>query len=242
MQLATRAGGLVQSRASSTARSSTTPTRPTGRCASTTRSTACRTARISSPATTTGRGLSRHATWSSDKKIDFRPNFADSLLYEHHTTSLVFNDPPITRGSASCSRRSFTPRALEAMQPRIEALVDRLLDRAAERGVIDLIDDFAAAIPMQLIGDLLGIPQDERGPLRDWSLAILGALEPVLSQASNSTPASTRSPSSRTICASSSRAGSKDTARDERRNSLDPDRCQRICAGEPAASGCRSSS
>jgi cytochrome P450 len=33
-------------------------------------------------------------TWSSDKRLDFRPNFADSLLYEHHTTSLVFNDPP----------------------------------------------------------------------------------------------------------------------------------------------------
>ena len=33
-------------------------------------------------------------TWSSDKKIDFRPNFGSSSLYEHHTTSLVFNDPP----------------------------------------------------------------------------------------------------------------------------------------------------
>ena len=54
--------------------------------------------------------------------------------------------------------------------------------RAAERGEIDLIDDFAAAIPVQLIGDMLGIPQDERGPLRGWSLAILGALEPVLSR------------------------------------------------------------
>jgi cytochrome P450 len=39
----------------------------------------------------------------------------------------------------------------------------------------------AAAIPLQLIGDMLGIPDGERGPLRDWSLAILGALEPVLS-------------------------------------------------------------
>ena len=45
------------------------------------------------------------------------------------------------------------------MQPRIEALVDRLLDAAAERSTIDLIEDFAAAIPVQLIGDLLGIPQ-----------------------------------------------------------------------------------
>jgi cytochrome P450 len=76
---------------------------------------------------------------------------------------------------------AFTPRALGRLQPQIEGLVDRLLDRAAERGEIDLIGDFAAAIPIQLIGDLLNLPMDERGPLREWSLAILGALEPTLS-------------------------------------------------------------
>jgi cytochrome P450 len=122
------------------------------------------------------------ATWSSDKKIQFKPNFGDSLLYEHHTTSLVFNDPPIHTRVRKLLAPSFTPRTLRAMQPRIEALVDRLLDHAAERGEIDLIADFAAAIPVQLIGDLLGIPQDERAPLRDWSLKILGALEPVLNK------------------------------------------------------------
>jgi cytochrome P450 len=121
-------------------------------------------------------------TWSSDKKIDFRPNFDDSLLYEHHTTSLVFNDPPVHTRVRKLLGPTFSPRALRALQTRIEALVDRLLDAAAERGTIDIIDDFAAAIPLQLIGDLLGIPDDERGPLRNWSLAILGALEPVLSK------------------------------------------------------------
>jgi cytochrome P450 len=120
-------------------------------------------------------------TWSSDKRLDFRPNFADSLLYEHHTTSLVFNDPPYHTRVRRLLAPAFTPRALRALQPRIEALVDRLLESAATRGEIDLISDFAAAIPVQLIGDMLGIPQDERGPLRGWSLAILGALEPVLS-------------------------------------------------------------
>lgn len=120
--------------------------------------------------------------WSSDKKLDFRPNFADSLLYEHHTTSLVFNDPPYHTRVRKLLAPAFTPRALRALQHRIEALVDRLLDAAAEKGEIDLIADFAAAIPVQLIGDMLGIPQDERGPLRGWSLAILGALEPVLSR------------------------------------------------------------
>jgi cytochrome P450 len=122
-----------------------------------------------------------HGVWRSDKHIDFRPAFGDSLLYEHHTTSLVFNDPPYHTRVRKLLAPAFTPRALGRLQPQIEALVDRLLDRAAERGVIDLIDDFAAAIPIQLIGDLLNLPLDERGPLRDWSLAILGALEPTLS-------------------------------------------------------------
>ena len=119
--------------------------------------------------------------WSSDKRVDFRPNLAESLLYEHHTTSLVFNDPPYHTRVRKLLAPAFTPRALRALQPRVEVLVDRLLDEAAARGTIDLIDDFASAVPVQLIGDMLGVPQDERGPLRGWSLAILSALEPVLS-------------------------------------------------------------
>jgi cytochrome P450 len=120
--------------------------------------------------------------WSSDKRVDFRPSLGDSLLYEHHTTSLVFNDPPVHTRVRKLLAPVFTPRALKALEPRIEALVDRLLDSAARRGTLDIIDDFAAAIPVQLIGDLLGVPQDERGPLRRWSLAILGALEPVVAE------------------------------------------------------------
>lgn len=121
------------------------------------------------------------AVWRSDKRVDFRPNFGGSLLYEHHTTSLVFNDPPYHTRVRKLLAPAFTPRALRSLQPRIEALVERLLDAAEKRGTIDLIEDFAAAIPIQLIGDMLGLPLAERGPLRDWSLAILGALEPVLS-------------------------------------------------------------
>jgi cytochrome P450 len=122
------------------------------------------------------------ATWSSDKKLDFRTNFAGSLLYEHHTTSLVFNDPPYHTRVRRLLAPAFAPRALRALQNRIEDLVDRLLAAAAERSEIDLITDFAAAIPIQLIGDMLGIPPGEREPLRGWSLAILGGLEPVLSK------------------------------------------------------------
>ncbi len=65
--------------------------------------------------------------WSSDKKLDFRPNFNDSLLYEHHTTSLVFNDPPYHTRVRKLLAPAFTPRALAASQSRIEDLFDRLL-------------------------------------------------------------------------------------------------------------------
>ena len=47
---------------------------------------------------------------------------------------------------------------------------------------MDLIGDFASALPVEIIGDMLGVPRADRGPLRGWSLAILGALEPVLSE------------------------------------------------------------
>jgi len=123
------------------------------------------------------------ALFSSDKKVDFKPKFGDSPLYEHHTTSLVFNDPPAHTRVRKLLAPAFTPRALKALQVRVEAQVDRLLDAAEDRGRIDLIADLAAALPVQLIGDMLGVPEEDRAPLRGWSLAILGALEPVLSQA-----------------------------------------------------------
>jgi cytochrome P450 len=58
-------------------------------------------------------------------------------------------------------------------------LVDGLLDKVQAAGRADLIADFASVIPVEIIGNLLGVPHDERDPLRGWSLAILGALEPA---------------------------------------------------------------
>ncbi|MGB8401201.1 cytochrome P450, partial [Bradyrhizobium sp.] len=118
--------------------------------------------------------------FSSDKKKEFFPKYGDSLLYEHHTTSLVFNDPPAHTRVRRLIMGALSPRAIAAMEPDLMALVDRLLDRLAAKANVDLIDDFAAAIPIEVIGNLLDVPHGERGPLRDWSLAILGALEPVI--------------------------------------------------------------
>lgn len=119
--------------------------------------------------------------FSSDKRQAFAPKFGTgSPLYEHHTTSLVFNDPPYHTRIRRQVVGALTPHVLKGMEPGVAALVDRLLDAAERKGEFDLIEDFAAAIPVEVIGNLLRVPHDERGPLRAWSLAILGALEPVL--------------------------------------------------------------
>jgi cytochrome P450 len=134
--------------------------------------------------------LSRHAdleavykdtaTFSSDKKLEFGPKYGDTPLYEHHTTSLVFNDPPLHTRVRKIMSGALTARAIAGMGVPLTELVDRLLDAMARKARADLIEDFAAAIPVEVIGNLLTVPRDERGPLREWSLAILGALEPVL--------------------------------------------------------------
>jgi hypothetical protein len=122
-------------------------------------------------------------TFSSDKTVEFKPKYGASPLYAHHTTSLVFNDPPLHTRVRKLISGALTVRAIAAMEPDLIRLVDGLLDTAARRGKLDLISEFAAAIPLEIIGNLLVVPHAERAPLRDWSLAILGALEPALSPA-----------------------------------------------------------
>jgi len=135
--------------------------------------------------------LTRHAdlqqiyrdrsSFSSDKRAAFGPKYGvDSPLYAHHTTSLVFNDAPYHTRVRRQIVGALTPHVLKALEPTVVAMVDRLLEALEARGGGDLIADFAAEIPVEVIGGLLGVPRDERAPLRNWSRAILGALEPVL--------------------------------------------------------------
>ena len=118
--------------------------------------------------------------YSSDKRAAFAPKFGTgSPLYAHHTTSLVFNDPPYHTRVRRHIVAALSPATLKLMSADLERLIDRLCDALAERGEVDLVDDYAAAIPVEVIGNLLGVPADERGALRAWSLAILAALDPA---------------------------------------------------------------
>ena len=121
--------------------------------------------------------LYRDARASSDKKLEFKPKFGDSPLYEHHTTSLVFNDPPLHTRVRALMMGALNQRAIARMEAGVVSLVERLAD-SFPPGEFDFIDSFAARIPVEVIGNLLDIPGGERGSLRAWSIAILSGLEP----------------------------------------------------------------
>ena len=67
------------------------------------------------------------------------------------------------------------------MEESLIHLVDQLLEQMQDKAQPDLIEEFASAIPVEVIGNLLDVPLQDRAPLRAWSLDILGALEPVVS-------------------------------------------------------------
>src|SRR6202051_2503983 len=69
------------------------------------------------------------------------------------------------------------PSSMRGLEAGITSLVDSLLGRLRDLRQFDLVEDFAAHIPVEVIGNLLCVPREDRGPLRGWSLAILGALE-----------------------------------------------------------------
>jgi cytochrome P450 len=92
---------------------------------------------------------------------------------------LIFQDPPIHTKLRGIIMRTFTPRAIAELEPRIRELVGGLLDRALERGEMDVAADLAIPLPLMVIAEMLGIPAGAQAPLRGWCDAILGLSDTV---------------------------------------------------------------
>ena len=87
-------------------------------------------------------------------------------------------DPPDHTRLRRLVSKAFTPNAVDRLRPRIEAMVDAVLDRAAERGEIELVDELAFPVPFQVISELLDMPTERADELRSWSQALTLGLEP----------------------------------------------------------------
>lgn len=93
--------------------------------------------------------------------------------------SILNLDPPDHTRLRRLVSLAFTPSAIERLRPRIQQLVDDVLDVAAERGSMELIDELAFPVPFQVISDLLAMPTERSTELREWSQHITASLEPT---------------------------------------------------------------
>jgi pimeloyl-[acyl-carrier protein] synthase len=75
--------------------------------------------------------------------------------------------------------KAFTPRRISGLRPQIEALVDELLDEAAEEGEVDFVSRIAHRVPVAVIAELLGVPQEDREDFLRWSSGIVQMLDPL---------------------------------------------------------------
>jgi len=89
-------------------------------------------------------------------------------------------DPPDHTRIRRLASKAFTPRRVEALVPRVQALVDGMLDDAADRGATDVIADLAFPLPFAVISEMLGMPEGDRDELRGWSHTMVKSLEPMI--------------------------------------------------------------
>ncbi|MBZ9714317.1 cytochrome P450 [Deinococcus multiflagellatus] len=96
-----------------------------------------------------------------------------------NSNHLLDSEPPKHTRLRSLVQLAFTPRRVEALQARIEAILDEQVRGLGARGPFDLVADYAEPLPVTVIAELLGVPEAERHALRPWSAAIVKLYEPA---------------------------------------------------------------
>jgi cytochrome P450 len=87
--------------------------------------------------------------------------------------NMLNSDPPDHTRLRRLVSRGFTPRRVEALRPRVQEIADALIDRVAPLGRADLIDAFAYPLPITVISELIGVPEEDRADFRSWTTAML---------------------------------------------------------------------
>ena len=87
-------------------------------------------------------------------------------------------DPPDHTRLRSLVSKAFTPKVVEGLRPRIQQLVDGLIDEVAEQGSMGVIEDFAYPLPLTVISELLGVPPEDRKTFKAWSRDLARGQDP----------------------------------------------------------------
>jgi cytochrome P450 len=109
----------------------------------------------------------------------FREAMLGDVVQETAALSMLDRDPPDHTRLRKLVSKAFTPRAIQALQPRITALVDGMLDEIAAQGTVDLVEALAFPLPFSVIAEMLGTPPADHDRIRQLSGTVVRSLEPV---------------------------------------------------------------
>jgi cytochrome P450 len=97
--------------------------------------------------------------------------------------SMLDQDPPNHTRLRRLVSKAFTPRSVDALQPRVETLVDEALDRVADKGRADIVAELAFPLPFTVISEMLGAPAVAHTRLRELAGMMVRSLEPLPDEA-----------------------------------------------------------
>lgn len=99
-------------------------------------------------------------------------------LLEQQRMMMLNMDPPMHTRYRRLVNRGFTPRMVSALEDNMRRLTTRIIDAVSEKGECDFVTDIAAELPLQVIADIMGVPQDDRHLVFDWSNRMVGSEDP----------------------------------------------------------------
>jgi len=105
------------------------------------------------------------------------PNPLTKDFDRFHGDHMLGNEPPKHTRLRSLMAKAFTASRVEGLRGKIQAVVDGLIGRVVGRGRMDLLKDLAEPIPVAIIAELLGVPEEDRHLLRPWSAKIVKLYE-----------------------------------------------------------------
>ncbi|MCJ7671715.1 MAG: cytochrome P450 [Acidimicrobiia bacterium] len=118
-----------------------------------------------------------NATFSSSKKLVFMWD-PDEANLEHQQLLMLNMDPPMHTRYRRLINKGFTPRMVSELESTMRKRTIDIIDAVADRGECDFVVDVASELPLQVIADLMGVPQEDRHKLFDWSNQMIGAEDP----------------------------------------------------------------
>jgi cholest-4-en-3-one 26-monooxygenase len=115
-------------------------------------------------------------TYSSARKATFIWELPDEAI-EQQKLMMLNMDPPLHTRYRRLVNKGFTPRTISQLEEKIHQTADDIIDAVIEKGEADFVTDIAAELPLVVIADLLGVPQEDRHNMFDWSNRMIGRLD-----------------------------------------------------------------